>query len=92
MQKRKGGRKLNQSGNVFIRLAYFVIFIIGLYLMLAIVDPFYDLLLPLLDNAAFAPYNILLKAAVVLLIPAFVVFGIMFIFSAPTRVRADDYL
>ncbi len=83
---------MNQSGNVFIRLAYFVIFIIGFYLMLVIVAPFYDLLLPLLENPAFAPYSILLKAAVVLLIPAFVIYAIMFIFSAPTRPRPDDFL
>jgi len=88
--KRK--RKMNESGSVFIRLTYFVMFIMGLWLVLAIVNPFYDEINPLLDNTAFGVYGVLLKAVVVLIIPAFVIWGIMFIFTAPARPRQDDYV
>ena len=88
--KRK--RKMNESGSVFIRLTYFVMFIMGLWLVLAIANPFYDELIPLLENTAFGVYGVLLTAAVVLIIPAFVIWGIMFIFTAPARPRQDDYI
>jgi len=83
---------MNQSGSVFIRLTYFVMFILGLWLVLAVVNPFYDELIPLLGNAAFGVYGVLLSAVVVLIIPAFVIWGIMFIFTAPARPRQDDYI
>ena len=88
--KRK--RKMNESGSVFIRLTYFVMFIMGLWLVLAVANPFYDELIPLLENEAFGVYGVLLSAAVVLIIPAFVIWGIMFIFTAPARPRQDDYV
>ena len=83
---------MNQSGSVFIRLTYVVMFILGLWLVLAIVNPFYDELIPLLGNSAFGVYGVLLSAVVVLIIPVFVIWGIMFIFTAPARPRQDDYI